>query len=309
MKKEDRCGQEGGPAMPAPEHPEAGKDEDGQEDIDRHEPGRPLSLESPGPHEQGLGHRLPGAREQTDEPALDLGGGGRGKRRPRRPEIEGDPGREHGGGNAERGEAPLQGQRAAEPEQGHEQDRLGAGERGRADEERGEGDAARGMSAERPGDEEGGQRHLHPGERSPRHRRAQRRHEPGAKPQEGLARPLDGEPTGQPCAAHGRGHARDLDPRDVSARDREEPGEEDRPEGRRRARDGDAGVVGEAPSLGEIARELEMDPRIVEGKARGAQGSRDLALAEKVEADGGGEPRQDQPGGAAALQRAGRTKV
>jgi len=295
--------------MAAPEHPEAGKDEDGQEDIDRHEPGRPLRLESPGPPEQGLGHRLPGAREQTDEPALDLGGGGRGKRRPRRPEIERDPGRKHGDGNAERGEAPLQGQRAAEPEQGHEQHRLRASERGRADEEPGERDAARGMSAERSRDEEGGQRHLHPGERSPRHRRAQRRREPGAKPQEGLARPLHGEPTGHPCAAHRGGHARDLDPREVSARDREEPSEEEGPEGRRRARNGDAEVVSEAPSLGEIARELEMDPRVVEGKARGAQGSRDLTLAEKIEAEGGGEPRQDQPGGRAALQRAGRTKL
>ena len=75
-----------------------------------------------------------------------------------------------------------------------------------------------------------------------------------------------------------------------------EAGRQDQgPERRRRAGDGNAGVVDEATPLGEIPREVQVNPRVVEGERGEPRCPGDLPLPEPEEAErerqGGRHPR------------------
>ena len=109
-----------------------------------------------------------------------------------------------------------------------------------------------------------------------------------------VARPGAREPGRRERGAEGRRHAHHLGDQRVTAPDREERGEEQRPERRGRARHRHAGVVREAVPLGEIPRELEVDPGVVERKA-GHAGQLMLPDEEQREAEGK-RPRDDHRG-------------
>src|SRR5205814_9593696 len=82
-------------------------------------------------------------------------------------------------------------------------------------------------------------------------------------------------PHGYPLALHDAlPISKRLGERDGGARDHRSGGEEQRPQRRGGARDGMARVVGESVAGGEVAREVQVDPRVVEREAGGA-GDRD----------------------------------
>jgi hypothetical protein len=96
----------------------------------------------------------------------------------------------------------------------------------------------------------------------------------------------------------------------MAAEQREETAERERPERRRRARHGHTRVVGEAATLGQVAGELEMDPRVVQRKRREADRPGDLTGSQQEEGDADGEPRGRRgEGEAPPLHRRARSKV
>ncbi len=107
---------------------------------------------------------------------------------------------------------------------------------------------------------------------------------------------LPGEAPGGVDAGEVEADAQQLGPEDHAARQGEEQGQERRPERRGRAGDQLAGVVGEPEAVREIARELEVDPAVVQRKAEPAPQPRGLGQ-EVAQAGRGAAQEQQKPEG------------
>jgi hypothetical protein len=94
----------------------------------------------------------------------------------------------------------------------------------------------------------------------------------------------------------------------MDSAEREEPREQESPQGRGGAGHGRIRVIGEAMSRGEIASELEMDPGVVEGKATEADSARDEPLALEEEAESRGQSNRGEKKGAPPPHRLSLTK-
>jgi hypothetical protein len=96
----------------------------------------------------------------------------------------------------------------------------------------------------------------------------------------------------------------------MTAEHREGAAERERPERRGRARHRHARVVGKAAPLGQVAGELHVDPRVVEGEGLHAELPRELSRPHQEEADregerDGGDGDRERP----APHRVARSKV
>ena len=122
--------------------------------------------------------------------------------------------------------------------------------------------------------------------------------------------PDQGEAARQPRRSERGGDPQHLGQDGVAAEHRERPAEREGPERRGRARHRHARVVGEAAPLGQIARELHVDPRVVEREGLHAEHARELARPQQEEPDREGE-RGDRGGDGErpSPHRAARSKV
>ncbi len=155
-----------------------------------------------------------------------------------------------------------------------------------------------------------GQRDFHAGERAPHHRPGQRHEHGGEDGDVVTAGPDQGEAAGQPRGPERGGDPQRLRQDGVAPEHRERPAERERPERRGRARHRHARVIGEAAPLGQIPRELHVDPRVVEREGLHAEHARELARSQQEEPDRQGE-RGDRGGDGErpAPHRAARSKV
>ena len=145
---------------------------------------------------------------------------------------------------------------------------------------------------EREQDEE---RDLHPRQGRP-DEPAGRQGEPGGEGGEPLPEAeLAGEAPGGVDPGEVEGDAEELGPDHDAPRQEEEEREEGGPERRRRAGHHLAGVVGEPGAVREVARELQMDPTVVQRKAQPALEAGDLRER------GSAGRRRGRPGAAGAV--------
>ena len=240
-------------------------------------------------------HR-PGVRQALglpEEPALDLGGGGRRNEPASHDEVEADRRGDDRGGDRDSAERlpPPAGAERVEPDQ---QARLGASQR-REPEPRGAEPGPIGRDGPGTGRHaERRQRHLHAREGAPHETTERDDGEAGApgETRRESGRPREAardEPRGRPA-----GKAQRLRGRQARHSDHEEARERHTPERRRRRRDRLAPVDAEPATRREIPREPEVDPAVVERQARSA---RDPAFRDEEDGDGqraGGE-KQDVP--------------
>ena len=261
---------------------------DRQEPVGGCEPHDPLAEERQRPSDPCQRRGLVDAAEPADEAALDLGRRGGGVRRADRREAEQDHRRQEDAGHRDEYRDPADRQRAREHEEDHEEERLGPGQdrerRARCSRQH----MVTGVGEEGAGRQERGERNLHarqcaPGEGSGPQERDRRDERDLAPRAPGERRPSGQEPRADRHADAQRLGHREGGPDDQGAR-REQQGPQ------RRGRPGDrrAGIEREARALGEVAREVQVDPRVIQRKP-GSAG--DLTLAER-------EDRQrDQRGG------------
>ena len=130
-----------------------------------------------------------------------------------------------------------------------------------------------------------GERDLHAGERAPHHRPGQRHEHGGEEGGVVTAGPDQGEAAGQPRGPERGGDPQRLRQDRVAPEHRERPAERERPERRGRARHRHARVIGEPAALGQIPRELHVDPRVVEGEGVHAEHARELPRPQQEEPD------------------------
>ena len=192
-------------------------------------------------------------------------------------------------------------ERAGQPEERHQQHGFGARESSEP-----EHDATRPGAAPRVQHEGGrhqqrGQRDFHAGERAPYHRPGHRHQHGGKEGDVVTPGPDQGEAAGQPRSPERGGDPQHLGQDGVAAEHRERPAEREGPERCGRARHRHARVVGEPAPLGQIARELHVDPRVVEREGLQTKHARDLARLQQEESDR--ERECDGGGGAAASAR------
>ncbi len=255
-----------------------GQQRDRQEPVRGREPARPLDEEGEGAlHEhdaRGLGE--PG--EPPDEPALDLRGGGGRQRRADGRVAEGHERRQQDHRHRDEDQEPAHAHRARDQQRRHEEDRLRARERGERREDRGGQRPVARVREQRGGDQRRRERDLHPRQGAPRQRA--RPHECHARAERGGRRRAqgDGGTAGQDPGPDGREDAERLRERERRPEGERAGREEERPQRRRRARHRHPRVVREPGALGEVAREVEVDPGVVE---REAGAPRDLPLAEQ----------------------------
>ena len=201
-----------------PEPPEPGKQEHGQEDIDREEPSNPFRLELPGTlHERG-GERVPAPREDPDQPALDLGRRGRRQRSTRRGEVEGDPWRQERADDAREDRGAPRCDRPPQPDERDEEQALGPGEDREAEEEGRRRVAPGRVEHHGARHEQRGERHLHSGQRAPDERPGHRRDHAAGERERPTLRPRPHEAPGQRARWRARRRCRGPWPRRARCR-------------------------------------------------------------------------------------------
>ena len=224
------------------------------------EPLEPLDLELPGSLRRTFSSPTPGCPTEIRQTAFDLGRRGGRQRSCRRDEIEERPtARDTRRSRRRRGAVRLPGERSRHPDERDQQQGFRPRERGQPEQQARSSRRARPCGTGGRRDEQRGQRHLHARQRPPDGGPAMASTTPTSsasrRDRPSIAR--RGE-RARNAVAERRGDADQLGPVRVAARRERESGREhQRPEGRRRAADGDAGVVGETVPLGEIAREVQ----------------------------------------------------
>jgi hypothetical protein len=291
MRDDDHAGDGKGAGAPRRCDPERAQGCPRQQPVRLHQPPRPFRHERAGPSPPRQRGRLPHTAEPAHEAAFDLGRGrGRKRRADRRPR-ERHRGREHrhADGHEHRDAPPREPPR--EQQERKQQQRLGTRERGACAQRRRPRGAVARQRQQRRRHQERRETHLHAGQRAPGDRPHPQQRHPRRE------RDVGGSAPRQARAAHDERRAqRDRHPERLGGGERSAADEggrrqQQRPRGRGGARHRHARIVGEAGALGEVAGEVQMNPRVVERKAGAV---RDGALAEDEEHEGHDDGEDDE---------------